>query len=188
MTDKVVVIDSVQTVDTVSFEAVHSVPGSSTTFGRNAEGKYWIAPADASFTPPVPFWTLTPIYLIGIPFVFDDDQVNYKLLPDKKEFQGKEYTQVEICYNAGAGDSPDDVYVLLIDDQTKLVKGTYNTVTSPIVYQGGELVKKFITLDDLQEVNGLLLAGEHTTYSMSDGVIGDEMRSTEVSEVKFVDR
>lgn len=188
MTDKGVVIDSVQTIDPISFEALHTVPDSSTRFGRNAEGQYWVSPPDASFKAPIPFWTLTPIYFVGIPFVFDDDKITYKLLPQKKEFQSKDYAQVQITYSADAGESPDDLYVLLIDKDTKRVKGAYYTVTSPLVYKGGPLVKKFITLDNLQDVNGLLLAGGHVTYSMTDGVIGEAMRSTEVSEVRFIDR
>ena len=187
MTDRGVVIDSTQTVNLKTFEAVHTTPDNSTTFGRNAEGKYWISPATATFAPPVSFWTLTPIYFLGVPFVFDDPQVNFKLLSEKKEFQGKAYTQVELTYNSDAGESPDDLYVLLIDDKTNLVRGMYYTVTNPVVYKGGPLVKKFITLDDLKEVNGLLLSSNHATYKMKDGVIGEQMRSTKVSDIKFVD-
>lgn len=186
MTDRGVVVDSRQTIDLSSFEAVHTIPDSETRFGRNADGQYWVYPEEGSFAVPIPFWTLTPIYFIGIPFVFDDEQVHAQLLPETKAFQGKEYLQVQVTYEPGAGDSPDDLYVLLIDEETKRVRGAYYTVTNPLVYSSGPLIKKFITLEDLVEVDGVLLANRHLTYSMTDGVIGDQMRSTEISEVHFV--
>lgn len=188
MTDRDKVADSLQIVDPVSFEALHTVPGRPLKFGRANDGRYWVSPPEQNFFPPVQFWTLTPLYFIGIPFVFADDQINYELLDEPKEFQGKDYTQVKLTYSASAGESPDDYYVLLIDPETKVVRGTYYTVTNPLVYQGGPIIEKFLTLDDLQEVAGLKLAGGHKTYTMTDGVIGDQLRYTEVSQVKFLDR
>jgi len=186
MTDRDRVADSLQVVNPITYEATHSVPDSEMKFGRAKDGSYWVSPPEATFFPPVQFWTLTPIYFIGIPFVFEDDQINYELLSDPKEFQGKDYTQVKITYQTGAGESADDFYVMLIDPETKLVRGAYYIVTNPLVYKGGPTIEKFISLDNLTEVGGLLLAGGHKTYSMTDGVIGDQLRFTEVSDVKFL--
>lgn len=188
MTDRDKIADSVQVVDPVTFEATHTVPNSELKFGRIKDGRYWVSPADGSFFPPVQFWTLTPIYFIGIPFVFDDSQVIFELLDEPKTFEGKDYTQVKASYQAGAGESPDDYYVLLIDPETKLVRGAYYTVTSPLVFKGGIPIEKFISLDDLKEVDGLLLAGAHKTYTMEEGVIGEQLRYTDISQVDFLDR
>ena len=188
MTDRDKVADSLQVVDPINFEAIHTVPDTEVKFGRAADGRYWVSPADAGFFPPVQFWTLTPMYFIGIPFVFDDEQINYELLAEPKEFEGKSYTQVKLTYQAGAGESPDDHYVLLIDPESKLVRGAYYTVTSPLVYKGGPVIEKFISLDALQEVGGLLLAGGHKTYTMNEGVITEQLRYTDVSEVEFLKR
>lgn len=188
MTDRGAVVDSVQTVDPNNFAALHTVPNTETSFGRTKDGSYWIQPADAQFTPPVQFWTLTPVYFMGIPFVFDDDQITFELLDEPKAFQGKDYTQVKLSYADTAGESPDDYYVLLIDPDSKVTRGAYYTVTNPLLYKGGPLTEKFISLDDLQEVGGLQVAGGHKTYTMTDGVIGEQMRYTDVSEVAFLPR
>ena len=189
MTDRGAIADSIQTVDPISLAAVHTVPGTDTTFGRTEDGRYWVHPADAKFVPPVQFWTLTPFYFLGIPFVFDDEQITYQLLDETKNFNGKEYPQVKLTYASSAGESPDDHYVLLIDPETKLVRGTYYTVTNPLVYKGGPVIEKFLTLDNLQDVNGLQIAGAHKTFAMPEGEIAAEkMRYTDVSQVSFVDR
>jgi len=95
------------------------------------------------------------------------------------------YDQVKITYNAGSGDSPDDHYVLLIDPETKLTRGTYYTVTNKILGRDKVGPEKFLTLDDLTNVSGVLLASGHKTYSMTNGIIGEQMRFTEVRDVEF---
>lgn len=179
------IADSIQTVDTKTLSAVHEVPGKDIRFGVD-KGKYWISPKGATFTPPARFWTLTPYYFIGIPFVFNDENANFELLDDPMEFEGKSYTQVKITYNQKAGDSPDDHYVLLIDPETKLTRGTYYTVTSKLVAKNGVGPEKFISLDNLKDVDGVLLASGHRTMKMEEGKITSQMRFTEVSDVKFV--
>jgi len=187
MTDVGKVADSIQTVDPISFNVKHEVPNTDTQFGIYEE-KAWISPADATFFPPSQFWSLTPIYFLGVPFVFDDTSAIPEILPEQKEFEGKSYQQLKITYDSSAGDSPDDYYVLLIDPTTKITRGVYYIVTSPIVTKGAASPEKFITLDDLKEVNGLMLSSEHKSYKMSDGKIGGQVRSTDVSQVKFVPR
>jgi len=185
MTDRGAIVDSVQTVDPSSLAVVHEVPGKDIKFGWN-NGKTWISPKDATFTPPPQFWSLTPTYFIGIPFVFNDENAEFKLLEETKKFEGKDYTQVKITYNKEAGESPDDYYVLLIDPETKLTIGTYYIVTHPLVAKNGVGPEKFITLDNLTDINGVKLASGHRTMKMENGKIGDQMRFTEVSGVKFV--
>jgi hypothetical protein len=118
MTDQGTVVDSIQTVDPSTFSVTHTVPDSDVRFGMN-EGVAWIYPADATFTPPPRFWALTPTYFIGIPFVFDDANARFELLKEPKTFENKDYTQVKVTYVATAGDSPDDYYVLLIDQSPR---------------------------------------------------------------------
>lgn len=185
MTDMDKVIDSIQTVDPKTLAVIHEVPDSNVRFGMNA-GKPWILPAGAKFSSPVAFWSLTPYYFIGIPFVFNDPNANFEKLPNTMQFEGKEYSQVKITYNKEAGDSPDDYYVLLLDQQTNLTKGAYYTVTNKLVAPNGPGPAKFITLDNLKDSNGVLLASGHRTFKMLDGKIADQMRYTDVSEVKYL--
>jgi hypothetical protein len=56
---------------------------------------------------------------MGIPFVFDDANARFELLKEPKTFENKDYTQVKVTYVATAGDSPDDYYVLLIDQSPR---------------------------------------------------------------------
>ncbi len=181
------IVDTIQTVDPTTLNVLHEVPGKDVTFGMY-QGQYWIAPKGSKFMPPVQFWSLTPYYFIGIPFVFNDENAIFEMLPEFMEFEGREYRQVKISYTAEAGDSPDDYYVLLIDPETKLTRGGYYIVTNPLVAPNGPGPEKFLTLDDLVDIDGIKLASGHRTFSMEDGKIGEQMRFTEVSGVKYMPR
>ncbi len=179
------IVDTVQTVDPKTLAVVHEVEGQDIRFGMNG-GQAWILPAEADFTPPPRFWALTPYYFLGIPFVFNDPNANFEKLAETMEFEGERYTQVKVTYNSAAGDSPDDFYVLLIDPKTKLTRGAYYSVTNKLVAPNGPGPIKFISLDNLKNVNGVLLAGGHRTFLMKDGKIGGLMRYTDVSRVKHL--
>ena len=186
MRDKGVTVDTTQTFDPTTMSVVHEVQDSEIRFGMNG-GTAWITPENAEFTPPPRFWALTPVYFLGIPFVFNDEGARFEQLTETMAFEGKDYTQVKVTYGENSGDSPDDYYVLLIDPETKLTRGAYYTVTNPLVLNGeAPGPAKFITLDDLQDVSGLKLASGHRTFKMEDGEIGEIMRDTEVSGVKFL--
>ena len=43
-----------------------------------------------------------------------------------------------------------------------------------------------VTLDELKDVSGVKLAGGHRTFKMEGGKVGEQMRFTEVSGVKFL--
>jgi hypothetical protein len=179
------VSETIQTVDPTSLNVMHEVPGQRIHFGMY-QGQYWIAPHGAQFSPPVQFWALTPYYFLGIPFVFNDENARFELLPDLKEFEGKDYAQVKVTYTQQAGDSPDDYYVLLIDPETKLTRGAYYIVTHPMVAPNGPGPEKFISLDHLVDIDGVQLASRLRTFSMTAGKIGEQMRFTEVSELKYL--
>lgn len=181
------IVDTIQTVDPTNLNVMHEVPGKEITFGMY-QGQYWIAPREAKFMPPVQFWSLTPYYFLGIPFVFNDENAIFEMLPERMEFEGQDYAQVKISYTQEAGDSPDDYYVLLIDPDTKLTRGAYYIVTNELVAPNGPGPEKFLTLDNLIDVDGIKLASGHRTFSMKDGKIGEQMRFTEVSGVKYVPR
>lgn len=180
------IVNSKQTINPKSLAVVHTVPGSTTTFGW-ADGKNWVKNADGKFKIPTQFWSLLPVYFIGIPFVFDDDTANFEMLPDKIAFEGKDYDQVKITYPEGAGESPDDYYVLLIDPETKVTRGTYYTVTHPaVVGPDGPGPAKFLALDELKDINGVLLSTSQRTFKMADGKIMSQMRNSTATEMAFI--
>lgn len=187
MTDKgpQAIADSLQTVNTKTLAVSHTVPDSDMRFGWN-DGQAWQMPADGKFLTPPAFWALTPIYFVGIPFVFNDSNAIFEKLPETMAFEGKDYAQVKVTYTAEAGDSPDDYYVLLIDPDTKVTRGAYYIVTSKLVAPNGPGPEKFITLDGLKDYNGVMLATSHRTFAMEDGKIGNQMRRTEVEETQFL--
>ncbi|MGZ0709532.1 hypothetical protein ACWPKO_14480 [Coraliomargarita sp. W4R53] len=177
--------ETIQTVDPRSLDVMHEVPGQGIHFGQY-QGQYWISPQGTQFSPPVKFWALTPYYFIGIPFVFNDENAIFELLPDLKAFEGEDYAQVKVTYTQEAGDSPDDYYVLLIDPETKLTRGAYYIVTHSLVAPNGPGPEKFISLDNLVDVDGIQIASGLRTFPMKDGMIGEQMRFTEVSGLKYL--
>ena len=186
MLDKGLTVNTLQTVDPSTLNVIHQVADSDIQFGIH-EGQSWIHPAEATFKPHPKFWALTPTYFIGIPFIFNDPNAHFQTLEDTMSFEGKEYTQLKITYNDKAGDSPDDYYVLLIDPETKLTRGAYYTVTNPLVLDGKPPgPPKFITLDGLEDFHDLQLATSHRTFYMEESGIGEIMRNTEISEMKFL--
>ena len=180
-------IDTTIVFDPQTLAVRHEVPNTSTSFGR-IDDLTWISPAEAEFSPTPEFWSLTPIYFFGIPFVFNDPDARFELLPDVIAFEGNYYAQVEVTFNSTAGDSPDDTYILLIDDVSKITRGVIYTVTSTLVAPDENTPFKLITLDDLTDYNGILLPKNHRVYPVFDGVIGEQMRFVEIDSVQWLDR
>ena len=179
------VVDTTQTVDTTTLAVMHEVTDSPIKFGLN-NGEAWLSPKGADFGRPPRFWALTPYYFLGIPFIFNDDGANFELLTEPMEFEGKDYTQVKVTYDPDSGDAPDDYYVLLIDPETFITRGAYYTNTNKLLGRKTVGPPKFMTLDNLQDVNGIKLASGHRTMKMVDNKITDQMRFTEVTNVKFL--
>jgi hypothetical protein len=125
---------------------------------------------------------------MGIPIVFDHANARFELLKEPGTFENKDCTHVNVTYVATAGDFPDDYSVLLIDPVTKVTRAAYYIVTSPLVSPNGPSFEKLITLDGLKDVNGLMLASGHRTFSVADGKISPLMRHTDVSAVAFLPR
>ena len=178
------VVKTVQDVDNLTMSAVHQVPDSKIKFGLH-QGEAWIHPADAQFAVPPRFWALTPYYFIGIPFVFADIGINAVAVLEDIEFEGAAYKQIKITYSQGTGDSPDDYYILLIHPETKKVKGARYIVTSPLIAKEGPLPETFITLEEYQNVSGVLLATKYRSFLMNANVIGKNIRHAVADDISF---
>jgi hypothetical protein len=179
--------NTLQRVDTSSFQAVHEMPDSEVTFGWNGtEG--WIYPADAPRRPNPRFWSLTPYYFIGIPFVFADLNANYEKLEADFEFEGTTYKQVKVTFNPGTGDAPDDYYIVMIHPETHMVGGARYIVTSPIVARNGPGPEKLITLEAFTELGGIQLPTKHRTFTMNGDAADEHIRSADALEYKWLER
>jgi hypothetical protein len=179
------VVDTIQTADPWSSKVVHTVPAQpGVSFGWDGENS-WIDPADAEFGTPPAFWALTPYYFVALPFALADPGTNFEVLPDI-DFEGKSYRQVKVTYDAGTGDSPDDYYIAAIDPDTNRLRGVRYVVTSPVLGRTGPGPEKFLTHEGLTEFDGVLLPTSHVTYEMNGDQIGEEMRTAQVTETKFL--
>ncbi|PKA97217.1 hypothetical protein B0O79_0869 [Flavobacteriaceae bacterium MAR_2009_75] len=179
--------DSYQTVDVWSNRAKHtSVTDSTARFGYTGE-KAWLQIKDSTaFAYDTKFWALTPIYLMGHPFVLDGEGVNLELLP-QTEYQGKANDVVKATFDAGTGDAPDDYYILQFDAESHLLTATRYIVSYPEYFKdGGHNPEKFMEVGELIDVDGVLLPKSLKTHWTVDGQPGEHITNIEVSEMHFI--
>ncbi len=182
------VVNTKQKVDTSSMKAVHTVPDSDIQFGWDGSDA-WISPAETEFSGPPPrFWSLTPYYFVGVPFVFADLNANFELMSDPFDFEGTTYQQVKVTYNAGTGDAPDDYYKVLIHPFSKQVAAVRYIVTSPLVAPDGPLPEKLLTLESLIEVKGSFIPTKHRSFKMNGDVLDEHIRDAESEEIQWLKR
>lgn len=180
------VVNTLQWVDPDSLEALHEVADSDIRFGWTGSDA-WVHPADATFTPPPRFWSLTPFYFVGVPFVFGDLGANFKEL-GTFIFEDQAYDQVKVTYNPGSGDAPDDYYIVLIHPETSQVAGVRYIVTSDLVSKGGPVPEKLLTLEAPVEADGIRLPTRHRTFLMNGDEVGEQIRTAEGSGFEWIAR
>jgi len=143
----------------------------------------WITPNIAALGLPPRFYSSTPFYFFGLPFLFADPGANIESL-GTKELDEKEYNVVKITYDPGVGDSPDDDFVAYIDKDTNQLKILHHTVTYPALVQGKsieELERHAAVYEEWQEANGLIVPKKISFYKWSDDKLGD----TAVGAMRF---
>lgn len=179
------VVDSIQTIDPWSSLAVHEVPNSEIRFGWTGE-QAWILPADAEFSPPPHFWSLTPFYFVGVPFVLADPGTNHELLAEPLTFEGKAYPLVKVTFDPGTGETPDDYYKVLMDPETQMVAGVLYIVSDKTLYPDGPAPEKLLTYESYQDVDGIQLPTKFRSFTMVDGQVGEEIREAEASGYEYL--
>ena len=156
----------------------------SDTYKIGFDGKEaWIAPNMTALGLPPRFYSSTPFYFFGVPFLFADPGANIEPL-GTKELDGKEYNAVKISYDPGVGDTADDDYVAYIDKDTNQLRILHYIVTYPALTQGKskeELERHAAVYDEWQEVNGLVVPQKISFYEWSDDKLGDNL----VGSMKF---
>ncbi|WP_244526796.1 LolA-like protein [Pseudozobellia thermophila] len=179
--------DSYQTVDIWRNRAKHtSVTDSTARFGWTGE-KAWLQAKDSTaFAYDTKFWALTPIYLMGHPFVLDGEGVNLELLP-KAEYKGRVNDVVKVTFAAGTGDAPDDYYILHFDADSHLLTATRYIVSYPEYFKdGGHNPEKFMEVGELVNVDGVLLPSGLKTHWTVNGLPGEHITDIEISGMHFV--
>ena len=136
----------------------------------------WITPNTAALGIPPRFYSSTPFYFFGLPFLFADPGANLESL-GTKEINGKEYNVVKVSYDAGVGDTPDDDYIAYLDRETNRLKLANYIVTYPPLMQGKsieELERHAVVYEQWQEANGLMVPKKISFYEWSDNKLGDK--------------
>lgn len=148
----------------------------------------WITPGAEALGIPPRFYSSTPFYFFGLPFLFADPGANLESL-GTKELSGKEYNVVKVTFDQGIGDTPDDNYVAYIDKDTNQLKLVHYIVTYPPLMQGkskDELERHAIVYNEWQQVDGLTVPKKTTFYEWSNDKLGDQViGSMTVDNVSF---
>ena len=149
--------------DYVNARAVHtSADQEGVTYGFDGKDA-WHAPADVEPSVSPRFWSLTPYYFVGLPFVLADEGINFEPVPDA-EWEGTSYQKIKVTYDAGTGDADGDYYVLWINPETMQVDALNYIVSYPGFFKdGGHLPEKLMVLDGKVEVEGITLPTGYTT-------------------------
>lgn len=146
------------------------VKASNYALGYNG-AQVWVSPNKAAFPGKSPiFYHNLYFYFLSIPFVLADPGVVYQQL-ENMELQGQPYRVIEVRFEEGVGDSPEDKYRLLINPDTKRLEWLLFTVT----FFDRQPSDKFNALkyEDYQEQQGLLFPHKLTGYAYENGQIGD---------------
>lgn len=176
--------NSHQLVDQWSARAVHELASDrSVRYGWDGQ-EAWVFPDTAQLPVNPRFWSMTPFYFVGLPFVLADEGTRYQLL-DPQELNGQMYDLVKVTYTSGTGDAPDDFYVVYIHQETSHMEALRYIVTYPGFFpNGGHSPEKIMILKGLQEVDGIALATGYDTHWWQD-TVGAHITTIDVKDVQF---
>ncbi|MFT5357055.1 MAG: hypothetical protein ACI9KE_004285 [Polyangiales bacterium] len=173
-----------QRVDLWSARAHHQEIDGDAEFGFDGEAS-WMKPNAEAFSPSSRFWSLTPYYFVGMPFVLADPGVILTQLEDA-ELNGTTYKLVKASYESGTGDSPDDYYIVYLHPETHRVAALRYVVSFPGMFAPGEhSPEKIMMYTEGVEVGGLRFASEYHTYrwNAEEGLPGERVTDIVASRV-----
>jgi hypothetical protein len=131
------------------------------------------------------FWSLTPYYFVGVPFVLADPGVQHAM-EGTMTFEDKTYDLVRITFASGTGDAPDDFYVMLLDPDTHHVRGVRYVVSYPGFYpDGGHSPEKLMMYDGEQTIGGITFAETYRAFPWNDGNPDDLVTNVSLTDVDF---
>ncbi len=149
--------------DYVNARAVHqSADQEGMNYGFDGK-EAWKLPADADLSVNARFWSLTPYYFVGLPFVLADEGIFFEQLEDA-DWEGTSYHRVKVTYGEGIGDADQDYYVLWLHPETRQMDAlNYIVSYSDFFPDGGHLPEKFMVLNGKTTVDGITLPTGYTT-------------------------
>ena len=158
--------------------------GAEATLGWDGT-RAWITPAADAFPSTARFWSLTPYYFVGMPFVAADPGTRYERLPDAA-LDGSTYQIVKLTYGEGVGDAPDDYYVLYLHPETHHLAALRYVVSFPGFFPaGGHSPEKLMRYTDPATVGGLRFATRLDTaaWDTESGTPGEVVTEITVSRI-----
>ena len=177
-----------QVVDTWSGRARHfSVSDSTQQFGWDGAAAWVMAKDSAVFNYNTRFWSLTPYFFMGQPFVLEGKGTNLKLL-DQVEFKDNLYHVVKVTFDSGTGDAPDDYYVLYFNTRSHKLEVIRYIVSFPGYFKDGKHApEKFMELSGEQTVDGIWFPENYKTYWLTEeNAPGEHITDIKLSEIKFL--
>lgn len=153
--------------DYVNARAVHtSADQDGMTYGFDGKDA-WKHPAGAELKVSPRFWSLTPYYFVGLPFVLADEGINFEQLP-AMDLNGTSYERVKVTYATGTGDADGDYYVLWLNPETKQMDALNYIVSYPGFFKdGAHTPEKLMILSGKTTVDGITLPTGYTTRMMA---------------------
>ncbi len=177
--------DSYQVVDQWSVRSVHEVAANRQLKygwdGKNA----WSFPDTANVGVNPRFWSNTPFYFVGLPFVLADEGVILEEL-EPYEYKGVMYDLVKATYEDGTGDAPDDFYVIYLHPETGLMGGLRYIVSYPGFFpSGGNSPVKFMEILGTQTSKGITIPTGYNTHWFRENQAEEHITKIDVTEFGF---
>lgn len=182
-------VETTQVIDLLASRAYHDIktPGAG-RFAFNGE-RAWIKLEDAAFQMPPRFWSLTPYYFVGLPFVLGDPGVKLEVIGDDPAAAGLPPADViKVTYESGTGDAPDDYYIAYFArDDGRLLAVRYIVTYEPLLAKRGGKAgpEKLLVYDDFQKVGPLTLARSHAFHAFPDGKRGEKGTDAGPSAIEY---
>lgn len=179
--------DSTQTVDLIRARVYHNVHAP--VIGRLAFDGH---EAWSTFDPKLiaaRFWSLTPYYFVGMPFVFADPGVNLEVVDEDPAAAGlPASTAVRVTFGDGVGDAPDDYYIAYFaKDGGRLLAVRY-VVSYPAFFKGSgrsHTPEKLLVFEAPKSLGPLKVSRRHVFYGFGDGARGERVATADVTEAAY---
>ena len=142
------------------------IESSNATIGFDGNKAWYVNKMEGEYKgyPPKFYYNLM-FYFYSMPFILSDDGINYADV-EPLVFEGVTYPGIQVTYNAGVGETPEDRYVLYYNPETYKMEWLGYTVSFVPGIDKKEL--HFRKYGDWQEVNGLQLPKTITGYGFKN--------------------
>ncbi|PPK85331.1 hypothetical protein CLV84_2226 [Neolewinella xylanilytica] len=172
--------------DYVNSRTVHHLASDTTQrFGFDGQ-EAWSTTGDRVAGMSPRFWSLTPYYFVGLPFVLADEGIGFESLP-ARELDGTVYDLVKVTFADGTGDAPDDYYILYLHPETGQLDALRYIVSYPGYFpDGGHNPEKLMRITGKTKVDGITLPTGYDTYWWADDQAGDHITVIEVTDYAFL--